>query len=202
MESDRMSKAASDTLEKVAGELEAEVLADLDAGRTETLAKVEAVRKETEEAVAKVLETSMKQAESVKRQIIGAAELEARNAQLKSLERALNEAFEIAARDIASLTGAALTKAIGRLIQEGLEAIGPRAKVRCALKDRMAVASAIKKLDGDVKVSLDVEPVETMGGVVLATPDGSVRFDNTFEARLERMRPDLRKDMAAILTGS
>jgi len=81
-----MSKAAADTLAKVSGEFEAEVLADLENRRKETLAKVESVRKETSEAVAKILETSVKQAESVKRQIIGTAELEARNAQLRSLE--------------------------------------------------------------------------------------------------------------------
>jgi len=41
-----------------------------------------------------------------------------------------------------------------------------------------------------------------MGGVVLTTSDGSIRFDNTFEARLERTKPTLRKDVAAILAGA
>ena len=195
-----MSKAASDTLEKVSAEFEAEVLADVEAGRTEALARVDAARKETAEAVAKILETSTKQAESVKRQIIGAAELEARNAQLRSLEKAVNEVFDLATEGISSSSGAAYDKAIGRLVEEGLDVIGPRAKVQCGRKDKRAVAAAIKKLAGKAKVSLDDEPLETMGGVVLATSSGSVRFDNTFEARLERMRPTLRKDVATILT--
>lgn len=197
-----MSKAAADTLEKVSGEFEAEVLADLEKGRTETLARVEAVRKETEEAVAKILETSAKQAESVKRQIIGAAELEARNAQLKLVEKAVNDAFGLATKEVSGSSGAAYERAVEKLIQEGLEVIGSTAKVRCASKDKKAVASAIRKLAGKAKVSFDEEPIETMGGVVLTTPDGSVRFDNTFEARLERMKPTLRKDVAAILTGA
>ena len=197
-----MSKAASDTLEKVSGEFEAEVLADLDAGRSETLAKVEAVRKETAEAVAKILETGEKQAESAKRQIIGAAELDSRNAQLKSLERAVNEAFDMATKQISSESGASQEKALALLIQEGLDVIGPRATLLCAAKDRRVVSSAIRKIGGKAKLSLGDEEIDTMGGVVLATPDGSVRFDNTFEARLERMRPTLRKDVAAILTGT
>jgi len=196
-----MSKAASDTLEKVSGEFEAEVLADLETGRSETLAKVEAMRRETAEAVAKILETGEKQAESVKRQIVGAAELDSRNAQLKSLERAVNEAFETATKQVSSESGASQEKALALLIQEGLDVIGPRAKLLCAAKDRRAVSSAIRKLGSRGKLSLGDEEIDTMGGVVLTTPDGSVRFDNTFEARLERMRPTLRKEVAAILTG-
>jgi V/A-type H+-transporting ATPase subunit E len=197
-----VSKAAADTLEKVSGEFEAEVLADLEAGRKDALAAVASARKETSEAVAKILETGMKQAESVKRQIIGAAELEARNAQLKSLESAVNESFDSAIERVSSSSGAAYEKALGRLIQEGLDVIGPRAVVHCSSKGKKAVASAMRKLDRKAKVTLGAEPVETTGGVVLSTPDGSVRFDNTFEARLERMRADLRKDVATVLTGS
>lgn len=195
-----MSKAAADTLEKVSGEFESEVIADLEAARTETLAKIDVIRKETEEAAAKILETGVRQAESVRRQIIGAAELEARNLQLKALERAVNGAFEGATKEISESKGASYEKALVRLIQEGIDAIGPRAKVQCSVRDRKVVASAIRKLSGKKKVSIDDDPVETIGGVVLTTPDGSVRFDNTFEARLERMKPMLRKEIAAVLT--
>jgi len=195
-----LSKAASDTLEKVSEEFENEVLADLEAGRSEALARIEALRKETIEAVGKILETSEKRAESVKRQIIGAAELDARNAQLRSLEKAVNEAFDLATKQISTVSGAAQEKALASLIQEGLDVIGPRAKVSCASKDRKAVSSAIRKLGGKAKLSLDDGEVDTMGGVILTTPDETVRFDNTFEARLERMRPTLRKAVAAILT--
>ena len=197
-----MSKAASDTLEKVSGEFETEVLADLESGRSETFARIDAVRKETAEAVDKILETSEKQAESVKRQIIGTAELDARNAQLRSLERAVNEAFDLAAKQISAVSGASQEKALTTLIQEGLDVIGPRAKVWCASKDRKAVSSAIRKLGSRTKLSLDDREIDTMGGVILTTADGTVRFDNTFEARLERMRPTLRKAIAPILTGA
>ena len=196
-----VSKAAADTLEKVSGEFEAEVIADLEAGRKEALAKVESVRKETEEAVAKILEAGSKQSESVKRQIVGAAELEARNALLKSLERAVNGAFDQAVEEISSSPGASYEKAIGRLIQEGLDVIGPRAKVQCSPRDRKAVAAAITTLGSRAKLTVDEEPIESVGGVVLSTPDGSVWFDNTFEARLVSLRPALRKAVADLLTG-
>ena len=194
-----MSRAASDTLEKVSGEFEAEVLADLESGRKETLTKVESVRKDAAESVAKMVESSLKQAESVKRQVVGAAELQARNTLLRSLEKAVNEAIERATKEISASSGDRYERALGRLIQEGLDVIGPNVSVRCAPKDSKAVASAVKKLS-KAKVTMDDEPVVTIGGVIMATPDGSVRFDNTFEARLDRMRPTLRKEVAALLT--
>ena len=198
-----MSKAAADTLEKVSGEFEAEVMADLEAGRRDALSKIESARKEAAESVSKILETSVKQAESTRRQIIGTAELAARNTKLKSLEKAVNEVFELATKEISSTSGSSYEKSIAGLIKEGIGVIGQKAKVQCSAKDKKAVASAIKKLEGgQSKLTLDDTPLETMGGVVLTTNDGSIRFDNTFEARLERMKPTLRKDVAGILAGA
>ncbi len=198
-----MSSAAADTLEKVSAEFESEVMADLEAGRDEARARIESARKEATEAVSKILETSVKQAESTRRQIIGAAELAARNAQLKSLEKAVNEVFDLSTKEISEASGPSYERSIESLISEGIGVIGPKAKVQCSSKDKKAVTSAIKKLEGgQTKLSLDETHVETMGGVILTTSDGTVRFDNTFEARLERMKQTLRKDVAAILAGA
>lgn len=197
-----MSIAATDTLEKVSAEFETEVMADLQSGQTEGLSKIEVARKQSAEAVAKTLENGERQAESVKRQMIGAAELEARNAQLKSLERAISEVFDQAIKEVSELSGEAHEEALARLIEEGLEVIGPRATVQCNAREKKAVQSAIRKLGGKAKVTLDDQSIDTIGGVMLVTEDGSVRFDNTFEARLERMRPALRKEVAGILTNA
>jgi V/A-type H+/Na+-transporting ATPase subunit E len=198
-----MSKAAADTLEKVSAEFEAEAVSDLESGRAEALARIESARRETAEAVAKILETGVKQAESVKRQVIGAAELEARNSQLRSLERSVNDAFDGAFKEVTRVEEDAYEKAITGLIEEAVRVIGPKASVYCSSKDRRAVSSAIRKLaKGEAKLTLEEKPIETAGGVILATADGSVRFDNTFEARLERMKPLLRKEVATILTSS
>ena len=51
------------------------------------------------------------------------------------------------------------------------------------------------------KLTLDDEVLHTIGGVKLESQDGTVRFDNTFEARLERARQELRKDVANALKG-
>ena len=197
-----MSKAAIDTLEKVSAEFESEVVLDLQEGRAEAAGRLESARKETAEMVAKVLETSVKQAESLKRQIVGAAELEARNSQLRSLEVAVNEVFEMSVKEIGDSDAQAYERSMTHLIQEGLEVIGPRTKVYCSAKDKKAVSAAVKKLStGQVKLTLEDAHIETVGGVVLSTHDDSIKFDNTFEARLARSKAELRKEVAGILTG-
>jgi len=198
-----VSKAAADTLQKVAAEFEADVLSDLQAGKEQALQNVQAVRRETAQAVAKTIEGGERQAESVKRQIIGAAELEVRNAQLRSLETTVNEVFDSAVRKVSSLSDSALEGSLTFLIKEGMDVIGPRAVVHCSANQRKAVSGAVRKLNkGPVKLTVDEKGIETIGGVVLATSNGSMKFDNTYEARLERMRQTLRKEVAGILTGS
>jgi len=194
-----VSKAASDTLEKVSNEFEGEVLADLQAGRGQALALIESAKRETVEAVAKILLTGTKQAESLKRQVIGAAELKVRNDQLEATEEAVNGALGDAVRSIRKVSRARYEKCIERLIKEGVDVIGPKATVSCNAKDRDAVVKAAGKLGkGRVELAVDPKALDAIGGVVLATEDGSVRFDNTFEARLERMKPTIRKEVAAL----
>lgn len=194
-----MSRAAADTLEKVSGEFEGEVLADLQEGRGQALALIESTKRETMDAVTKILQTGTKQAESLKRQIMGAAELNLRNAQLEAMEEAVNEAFNAAVRNISSVSRQQYEKSILRLIKEGIDVIGPKATISCSSKDRDAVASAVRKLTkGPVSLKVDPKGLSTIGGVVLTTRDGSVRFDNTLEARLERMKPALRMEVAGL----
>ena len=196
-----MSKATADTLEKVSGEFEAQILAELQEGRVEALSTVESSRREASVAVTKMLDASVKQAESLKSQIIGAAELEVRNAQLKALEKAVVEVFDAAVKELEKGSGARYDRSLTQLVKEGLEVIGPGARVHCRSKDRGAVLAVLRKLGGShSKVVLEEKSIDATGGVVVTSIDGSVRFDNTFEARFERMRPTLRMVVSAILT--
>lgn len=41
----------------------------------------------------------------------------------------------------------------------------------------------------DKRIELASQPIETLGGVRVSTPDRRIRLDNTFEGRQERLRP-------------
>jgi len=198
-----VGKATTDTLDKVSGEFESEMLAELQDGKGQALSSLETTRKLAKTSVSKILETGVKQADSLKRQIIGAAELEARNSQLKALEKAVVEVFESAVKELHRVPAQRYQDAMARFVREGLDVIGADAKVYCRSEDRQVVSAVIRTVaSGQSKVVLDDKSISTIGGVVMSSPDGSVRFDNTFEARLERTRQALRMDVSSVLTGT
>jgi V/A-type H+-transporting ATPase subunit E len=41
--------------------------------------------------------------------------------------------------------------------------------------------------------TLDEEPIDTVGGVLVTSRDGRIRIDQTFEGRLERLRPTIQQ---------
>lgn len=189
------------TLDKVTSEVLNEISAELESGRAAALEQVQAMLKETKGEVAKVVEGSERQAESLKRQIIGSAELEARNKLLRTVEEATNQVFQGALAKISERSSSQHEKALARLITDGLGVIGKGATVTCNAKDRKAVSSIIGELNrkehADLK--LDEKSIETAGGVILSSKDGTIRFVNTFEARLERLKPQLRREVARVV---
>ena len=196
-----MSEAAKTTLQKVADAFQDELLADLQDGLSQSQERVDTVSRETNGAVSKILETSARQAESLKRQLIGSAELESRNGQLKALEAEVNRVFSEAMRLLSTLSPSSYESAVTRLVEEGVQVIGPRATVSCNDRDKKLLSSVVKKLSkGVVKLTVGRTNISTIGGVVMSSPDGTVSFDNTFEARLERTRQDLRREVAGVLT--
>jgi len=197
-----LGNATEDTLRKVAGEFEGEVMTELQEGREQSIALIQASKKETADAVSKILETSIKQAEALKRQIVGAAELEARNSQLKVLEDAVEEVFSGAVSQIPKLEGKRYEAALKQLLKEAIDVIGPNALVSTNSRDAKEVFSVARGIAGEkARLTPGDKRLDTIGGVVLTTPDKNIRFDNTFEARLERLRPILRKEVASVLSG-
>ena len=197
-----VSRSAGNTLEKVASEFAKEVIAELEGGRDQALESLELTRRETIGSAAKILETGRKQADSLRRQMIGSSELESRNLHLRLIEDSVNEVFATAMAKAAATSPSEYENALTRLITEGVGFIGATARVACRSEDSRLVSSVIKKLDRtSTRLTLDEKSLNTIGGIALTSPDGTVKFDNTFEARLKRLRPMLRKEVANLLTG-
>lgn len=194
--------SAKNTLDKVASEFSKELQAELEDGKKAALDKLLKVQKETDDALAKIMETGAKQAVSLRRQTVGSAELDSRNMQLRVLEDSVNEVFAEALTRLSKVSPSAREKSLSSLIRDGVNVIGGRAKIACSEEDKKVVSAIIKKMNkGSIRLALDSKSIDTLGGVVLTTADGTVKFDNTFEARLERSRPLLRKQVAEHLTG-
>ena len=61
-------------------------------------------------------------------------------------------------------------------------------------KDKDVVQSTVSQFSG---AELSSETIECLGGIKVKSKDGAMTFDNTIDARIERLKPLIRKDIAA-----
>ena len=193
-------------MKKVSEEARSELFTELSGGRT---LAVEAVTKRLNETIAEVqriIDQQERHADALKRQIIGAAEMSARNKSLEIVEDNLNKSFEEAMKKLkAASESQDYEKVLRALVLEALDQVGGESFVLHSnsrdQKTLKKIAEMVSK-EKNVKISIDASPLEkTIGGVVVNSSDGYVTFDNTFEARLERLKPSLRKQIAQIFSG-
>ena len=157
------------------------------------------------EEVQKIDEHRVREVDALKRQIIGAAEMSSRNRSLEVVEQNLNSAFEKATTKLEAVTKTQeYDQVLRSLVLQAMEQIGGG---DCIVAGNERDQKALKKIveqiskEGKYKASLDPKPIKKIGGVVVRSSDGYVRFDNTFEARLERLKPSLRKQIAQLFSG-
>jgi V/A-type H+-transporting ATPase subunit E len=90
-----------------------------------------------------------------------------------------------------------------RHLEEGLDAIGGEEyTISCNTKDvnlLKRISKEVQKTRG-INIKLSSKSIACKGGVQIMNRDGSVIFNNTVEARLERFKPLLRKQISDMLT--
>ena len=132
-------------------------------------------------------------------QIIGAAEMESRNSNLLLLEKNINKVFTAALKELSSNKGKNYPKSLELFINEGLNTIDDSdVLVSCNKKDSSVVKDIINKISSKSKKSITLSDtyISTTGGVIVSNTDSTVIVNNTIEDRLERMKAELRTDVA------
>lgn len=127
---------------------------------------------------------------------------EAQRALMNAREEAIDEVFAEAIRQLRAREGSGVSMdLLMGLIKEGVAAIGGSSvRIRLNAVDRKALETAglPGEIDG-VKLLLDKDPIDVSGGPVVTDEAGRIIFENTFEARLARMREELRRQVADTL---
>jgi V/A-type H+-transporting ATPase subunit E len=193
--------AEENVIKKVINEAKEEIKTILDEGLNNSVESLEKAKIDTNIEVENIIVSKEKQADMTERRILGSAELESRNKSLEIVEESINEVFKDALKKLKeSVKTEDYKKALRNFLEEGLDAVGSdNLVVFTNKKDSTLLKDIIKEIAGkrNVKISLNKETIDSIGGIQLKTPDGSVFYDNTIEARLERLRPLLRKDIAS-----
>jgi len=160
-------------------------------------------KREAEEIISK----KKTDAEAQARRILSEAKLEARLKILNVKEQLISEAFDKALDKLKEFTQSAQYKsALENLIKDAaiiirggdLEVLLPE-NTNVDL-DLSKIAKEVEEQTG-VKTSLNIskERIRSIGGVIVRSKDRLLTVDNTFEARLERLREQLRVNVANLL---
>ena len=149
-----------------------------------------------EEEYDKIISDGKKEADKIEKQIVGSADLEARNKSLLIVQESAEKVLEKAKEKIANMDrNSEYSSLITKLLTEATSALNTSdVIVYTNSKDKDVVQSAVSNISG---AELSNDPIDCMGGVKVTSKDGSMSFDNTIDARIELLKPLIRKDIAA-----
>jgi V/A-type H+/Na+-transporting ATPase subunit E len=196
------TSALEQTINKVLSQKEGDLIKQLDSAYSESVANLESSRTKLASEYARILEGAKKQAENLRRQIVGSSRLAARNKQLVLIETAVNDAFEKAKTKLRSSDKQEVYKIlITKMLEESIAAIGAdEVIIQCSRNDFDLVKKAIANLSNkNVRMTLSEQPINVIGGIRVRSVDGSTTYDNTLDSRIERFKPLIRKNIVQML---
>ena len=184
------------TVDQVLEKNRSQLLESLKLSFSESQQKLSDSLPELEKEYERILSEGQKEAEKIEKQIVGSSDLEVRNKALLLVEEHTSMVFEKAKEQIKNTKrDSNYSNLISTLLTEATEALATsEITVFTNSTDKDIVQSAISKISG---ADLSSEQIDCMGGVKITSKDGSMTFDNTIDARFERMKPLIRKNIAA-----
>jgi V/A-type H+/Na+-transporting ATPase subunit E len=191
------------TVDKVLTQKLEEFIAQIDSAYQQALSNLESSKSSLRSEYERIIQTSKKQSENLKRQILGSKRLESRNQELLLIERSVNDYFEKAKERLRKLPRDKEHKdMINKMIEDCISAIGSEEIIiESNERDSKIVSELIGKKSRQVKVSLSEKPINALGGLRARSVDGSLTYDSTLELRTERLKPLIRKEIVQRLRG-
>jgi V/A-type H+-transporting ATPase subunit E len=198
------SNSLERTIDKVLSQKESALISEIDSALQNSLKNLESSKSSLQVEYANIIESSKKQAENLKRQIIGSSTLNARNKELVLIESAIDEIFVKAKEKLAkSNSEKNYEKLLTRLIQESSAKLGPEIVIQCNKTDLNLVKKLVSQESSNRKSKITVsdEAVDIIGGIKAASVDGTMSLDNTLDSNIESLKPLIRKEIVQLLRG-
>ena len=195
-----LKSIAKEILESAEKEAEALIL------RAEAQAEkiLEEARKKAERRYNSIIRESRERMKAEEMQLNSIFELEAKNKLLKVKEELIKEVYDealnrlreyVLTEDYVNCLLRLISEASGRIPSGELEIrLNERDYSRITEKQLLDLSKNI-----GVKLIKSEKRIRCIGGVVVASPDGKIVIDNTFEIRLNSLKGSLRAKIAKIL---
>ena len=186
------NSALGQAIDKIVQKTENNILSDLKNSGLESKQTLDNSLPKLEQEYDKIISDGNKEADKIEKQIVGSSDLESRNKGLMMLEQAVDRVFSKALEKIANEDHSNLIKT---LLDESTKILGTsKVTVFTNAKDKGAVESVLSQFSG-AEISSDT--IDCLGGVIVKSKDGAMTFDNTIDARIERLKPLIRKEIAS-----
>ena len=200
------NSALERTISKVLSQKESELVSKIDSAYQESLNNLEASRGKLEDERTRIIESAKKQAENLKRQIVGSGRLAARNQELLMIENAVNNAFEEARKRLGASGGEDSYRALmSSMIEDSVSSVGSgEVVIECNKNDAELVRkilAELQKKNPNVQARVSEQHIGVLGGIRVKSADGTMTYDSTLESRIERLKPLIRKNIAHMLRG-
>ena len=184
------------TIDKILDQTEQDILSNLDGALSDSHQILDNSVTKSEDEYDKIVADGRKEADKLEKQIVGSSDIEARNKQLLALEDAVDRVFTQALEQISnSDRNGDYANLIKSLLDESTKVLGTsEVIVFTNSKDRDVVQSTLGNFAGS---ELSSETIDCIGGVKIQSKDGAMKFDNTIDAKIDRLKPLIRKEIAS-----
>ena len=195
------NSALEHTIDKILNQTEKNVLSNIQSALSESQKTLDNAIPKLEQEYDKVISDGKKEADKIEKQIVGSSDLEARNKQLLALEEAIDKVFTKAIDQISSIDRSGdYSNLIKTLLDESTKILGTtKVIIYTNSKDRNVVQAVLSKYPG---AELSPETIDCLGGITVKSKDGAMKFDNTLDARIQRLKPLIRKEIATKFVGN
>jgi V/A-type H+-transporting ATPase subunit E len=192
------------TIDKVLSQKESELISEIDSALQNSLKNLESSKSTLQVEYDAIIESSKKQAENLKRQIIGSSTLSARNKELIIIESAIDEIFTKAKEKLTQSNNEKnYEKLLTRMIKDSVSKLGSDIVIQCNKADQKLVRniSSQESTGKNMKVSVSDDFLDILGGIKATSMDGTMTLDNTLDSNIESLKPLIRKDIVQLLRG-
>ena len=188
--------ALESTIDKILKNTENDILSSLKSALDDSQQNLDDSVTKLETEYDKIISDGKKEADKIEKQIVGGSDIEARNKQLLALEAAVDKVFTTALEQITnSDRNSDYANLINTLLQQATSTLGTtEVRVFTNAKDKDVVQSSLSNFSGS---ELSSETIECIGGVKIQSKDGAMKFDNTIDAKIDRLKPLIRKEIAS-----
>ena len=183
------------SIDKILEKTEKEILVNLGNSFSDAKQTLDDSIPKLEQEFDKIISDGKKEADKIEKQIIGSSDLEVRNKQLLTLEIAIDKVFTKALDQIANTARSSdYSNLMNTLLDESTKILSTtKVIVSTNSKDKDLVQSLLSKYPG---AELSSQTINCLGGVIVKSKDGAMKFDNTLDARIQRLKPLIRKEIA------